>query len=397
MTMHRSGAGRPSAGVVVGIVLLIGVFSLCSAVRVDAAAERPKEAVCTESIPDIYDRVSPAVVFIATTSVNPYNALERVSHAVGSGMIIDASGLILTNSHVVYGRQVITVTLDDGTSLPAQLVGADPIFDLAVVRITPPSSGRLPTATLGDSDRLLVGEEVLAVGNPLGLDQTLTRGIVSAMNRILPDTPFSFQEPLIQTDTPINPGNSGGPLLNRCGEVIGITTAVIMEAQNIGFAIPSNLAKSVLPSLENQGRVVRPWLGVQGQIVSRAVRELFRVPLVDGLLVEVAEPGSPAERAGLRGGQLEVVIDGRPILLGGDIITSVNGVKLVSSDALFDVMSALKVGSKVHLTVYREGTTREVDCVLPERPALPGDFPEQRTLAPVAGRGMHSRLPGLLP
>jgi S1-C subfamily serine protease len=277
------------------------------------------------------------------------------------------------------------------------LVGADPIFDLALVRITPPSSGRLPAATLGDSDRLRVGEEVFAVGNPLGLDQTLTRGIVSAMNRILPDTLFSLQEPLIQTDTPINPGNSGGPLLDRCGEVIGITTAVILEAQNIGFAIPSNLAKTVLPSLKTQGRVVRPWLGVQGQLVSRALRDLFRMPLVDGLLVEVVEPGSPAERAGLQGGHLEVVIDERPFLLGGDIITSVNGVRLVSSDALFDVMSALKVGSQVHMTVYREGTTREVDCVLPERPALPGDFPEQRTLAPVAGRGSRLGLPGLFP
>jgi S1-C subfamily serine protease len=380
-----------------GILLLIGAFSSCSAVRVDAAGERPKEADCTESIPDVFDRVSPAVVFIATTTINPYNALERVSHAVGSGILIDSSGLILTNSHVVYGRQVITVTLDDGTNLPAQLVGADPIFDLALVRITPPSSGRLPAATLGDSDRLRVGEEVFAVGNPLGLDQTLTRGIVSAMNRILPDTLFSLQEPLIQTDTPINPGNSGGPLLDRCGEVIGITTAVILEAQNIGFAIPSNLAKTVLPSLKTQGRVVRPWLGVQGQLVSRALRDLFRMPLVDGLLVEVVEPGSPAERAGLQGGHLEVVIDERPFLLGGDIITSVNSVRLVSSDALFDVMSALKVGSQVHMTVYREGTTREVDCVLPERPALPGDFPEQRTLAPVAGRGSRLGLPGLFP
>ena len=380
-----------------GILLLIGAFSTCGTVRVGVAAEPPKEAGCTESIPDLFDRVSPAVVYIATTAINPYNPLERVSHAVGSGMIIDSSGLILTNSHVVSGRQVITVTLDDGTSLPAQLVGADPIFDLAVLRIAPPSTGRLPTAALGDSDRIRVGEEVLAVGNPLGLDQTLTRGIVSAINRILPETLFSLQEPLIQTDTPINPGNSGGPLLNHCGEVIGITTAVILEAQNIGFAIPSNLAKAVLPSLLSQGRVVRPWLGIQGQLVNRAVRDLFRAPMVDGLLVEVVEPGSPAEHAGLRGGQLEVVIEGRPILLGGDIITRVNDVKLVSPDALLNVMQALKVGSKVHLTVYRDGATREVDCVLPERPALPGDLPEQRTLAPISGRGTRFVLPGLFP
>src|SRR5262252_87655 len=274
---------------------------------------------CNESLPDIFDRVSPAVVSISATSINPYRLSERVSHVTGSGILIDPSGLILTNAHLAYGRQSIAVTLDDGTRLLATLVGADPIFDLALLRIPKPSDGVLPTVALGDSDRTRVGDEVLAIGNPLGLDQTLTRGIVSGMNRILPETPFSLLEPLIQTDAPINPGNSGGPLVNRCGEVIGINTAVISDAQNIGFAVPSNLAKAALPELVAQGRVIRPWVGFHGQLVERDLQRLLKLPLVEGLLVEVIEPGSPAETAGLQGGRLELQVDGQTYLLGGDI------------------------------------------------------------------------------
>jgi len=393
MRMERGG---PRAGVIAWRLLLAGVLvvNAFSAVRTSAAAERSPAGGCTESIPDIFDRVSPSVVFIATTAVNPYQPFDRVSHSVGSGVIIDPAGLILTNFHVVSDRQVITVTLDDGTSLAAQLVGGDPIFDLALLRIPPPSSGKLPAATLGDSDRVRVGEEVLAIGNPLGLDQTLTRGIVSAVNRILPETPFSLMEPMIQTDTPINPGNSGGPLLNRCGEVIGITTAMMEEAQNIGFAVPINLAKTVQPSLMTQGRVIRPWLGFHGQLVDESLQELIRIPLVAGLLVEVIEPGSPAEKAGLRGGQVEVVINGRSFLLGGDIITGMNGVRMVSPEALLDGMRALKVGMKVRLSVYRDGQSRDVEYILPERPVLPGDLGGERTLAPVSGRSDERVVPG---
>ena len=174
---------------------------------------------CDLPAPTIFDQVSPAVVFIYATSINPYQAADRVEHVVGSGFVFDASGLILTNSHVAFNRQSLVVTLDDGVSVPAQLVGADPIFDIAVLRIPVPKGVTLSVAKLGDSDLVRVGQASLAIGNPLGLDQTLTRGTVSAINRVLPPTFFAFQEPLIQVDTPINPGNSGGPLLNPCGEV----------------------------------------------------------------------------------------------------------------------------------------------------------------------------------
>ena len=145
---------------------------------------------------------------------------DRVEHSVGSGFLIDSSGLILTNSHLVFGSQLIVVTLDDGTTVSAQVVGADPIYDVALLKISKPKEGVLNALSLGDSDRLRVGEEVVAIGNPLGLDQSLTRGVVSAINRFLSETYITMQQPLIQMDTPVNPGNSGGPLVNRCGEVV---------------------------------------------------------------------------------------------------------------------------------------------------------------------------------
>ena len=387
MIRHRHPSARPSAAGTLGPLLLIGLLAFSAAIREGVAAGPAREASCSQSIPDIYDRVSPAVVSINAISINPYQLSDRVTRIVGSGVIIDPAGLILTNAHVALGRHSITVTLDDGTNLPANLVGADPIFDLAVLRIPPPPGGTLPTATSGDSGRVRVGEEVMAIGNPLGLEQTLTRGVVSSINRILPEAPLSLHEPLIQTDAPINPGNSGGPLVNRCGEVIGITTAIIPEAQNIGFAIPINLANSALPSLLSQGRIIRPWIGVQGQLVGPALRELLRLPLTDGLLVEVVEPGSPAERNGLRAGRLDIAVSGRSLLVGGDIVTGVNGTPLTSQVKLREAMRALRVGETVRLTVFRDGELRNVEYVLPERPVLPGDIPGSRTLAPAAGRG----------
>jgi serine protease Do len=354
---------------------------VCIGVTGVARADGRRTPPCTEALPEIYARVSPAVVSISATSINPYRLSERVSHIAGSGVLVDGSGLILTNSHVTYGRQSIMVTLDDGTRLPATLVGADPIFDLAVLRIPKPAGGSLRTARLGDSDRIRVGDEVVAIGNPLGLDQTLTRGIVSGMNRILPETPFSVLEPLIQTDAPINPGNSGGPLVNRCGEVIGINTAVIADAQNIGFAVPSNLAKVTLTSLVSQGRVIRPWVGFHGQLVGQDLKALVKTPLIDGLLVEVVEPGSPAEAAGVQGGRVELELDGRAYLLGGDIVISINGRAVETADALAEAMRALRVGGELKLRLFREGQYRDVRYVLPERPLLPGDVPSDGALA----------------
>jgi len=295
--MNRS-ASRPSFSL--GLVIFAAIVSAIVLTGGTAAAgqtppQGQRPAACPDSLPAVYAQVSPAVVSITAISINPYDADHRVERVMGSGVIIDPAGLVLSNSHVVFGRQVITVTFDDGTALPAKLVGADPIFDIALLRIPSPTRGSLPTVKLGNSAELLVGEEVYAIGNPLGLDQTLTRGVVSAINQTLPGAAWSLMEPLIQTDAAINPGNSGGPLIDPCGMVVGITTAVLPEAQNIGFAVPVNLIREVIPQLLEQGRVVRPWFGVQGQFVVPVLKELLRVPLVDGFLVEAVEPGSPAE------------------------------------------------------------------------------------------------------
>jgi S1-C subfamily serine protease len=267
-------------------------------------------------------------------------------------------------------------------------LGADPILDLAVLRISV-SPGGLPKASLGDSDSVRIGEDVLAIGNPVGLEQTLTRGVVSGINRFLPESPLSLTRPLIQTDAPINPGNSGGPLLNRCGEVIGINTMLVTDAQNIGFAVPINIAKRVIPELVEKGRLIRPWLGMTGKLVTNELMEIINVPLVDGLLVETVEPGSPAQQAGIHEGEVLITIDGEDFLLGGDIITDINGQSLDDPDKVRKLIRSLKVGDKVQLTLYRDQKTRKVEFVLPERPILPGDVSTSGSsgLSPLGKKG----------
>jgi serine protease Do len=382
-----------TACVRVAMVLLMVGLGAPGLTQTRQPAQTSSQPSCQEALSGLYTRISPTVVAIAATSVNPYAAANHVERVSGSGVIIDGAGLVLTNSHVVFGRQVMMVTLDDGTTLQAKPVGADPLFDIALIRIPPPPKGLHPAATLGDSDKLLVGEEVLAIGNPFGLDQTLTRGIISAVNRLLPGSSLSLTEPLIQTDAAINPGSSGGPLVNRCGEVVGITTALLPEAQSIGFAIPSNLIKSVVPALVSKGRLVRPWFGVQGQFVVPALKELLRVPLVDGFLVEVVEPDSPADQAGVQGGDLDVTVAGGEVLLGGDIVTMVNGAPVAEPAVLGRTLSKLSVGDKVRMTVFHDNATRDVEIVLVPRPLLPGDI-AGRSGAGEAGGAAGVRGPG---
>jgi S1-C subfamily serine protease len=378
MPMERNNRGLREAA-------FLASFCLAGAGVSAATPPVSRPAPCRESIPALYERVSPAVVSITAASVNPYDTQNRIERQAGSGVIVDSSGLVLTNSHVVFGHPVIAVTLDDGTTLPAQIVGADPLFDIALIRIPPPASGKLPTVKLGSSERLVTGDEVYAIGNPFGLEQTLTRGIVSAVNRILPGVSWFVREPLIQTDAAINRGSSGGPLIDRCGGVVGITTAILADAQGIGFAIPMSLVKDVMPDLIKNGRVIRPWIGVQGQLVSAALRDLLREPLTDGFLVEVVEHGSPAERLAVSGGGLDLIVGGKPFLIGGDIITEIDGRAVSDQNALSRALGALKVGATVRLTLFREQKTRQMNVVVEERPVRQGDTSEQATLAPVGG------------
>jgi len=350
--------------------VLLAALALIPAASALAASE------CNQTIADLYDSKSPAVVRITALTINPYRMDDRIQQAVGSGFIIDAKGLVMTNSHLVFGAQALAVTLDDGTTLPAKLLGADPIFDLAILQIPKPDSGKLPVLVFGDSDAVRPGDSVVAIGNPMGLDQTITSGIVSGINRILPERPRLLARAMIQTDAAINPGNSGGPLLNRCGDVIGVTSEILGESQNIGFAIPSNLAHSVVAQLVEKGRVIRPWFGVDGGLIDDRLRQIFTLPLTDGFLVESVEPNSPADVAGIVGGSLPVKLGTRSLILGGDVIVAINDIALKNAESLQRALDTIDIGARVRLKVFRQGKTFTTELAITERPLQPGDVPE---------------------
>jgi serine protease Do len=331
---------------------------------VGAAAEP-----CAEPLTVVFERVSPSVVSIQAMKINKARPQRRFETIVGSGVVIDKDGQILTNVHVVDGAASLSVTLDSGNRANARIVGLDPVLDLALLRVDNPNP--LPAARLGDSSGVRVGDEVVAIGNPIGLDQTMTRGIVSALNRLLPGV---SDEPMIQTDAPINPGNSGGPLVDRCGNVIGINTLISEDAQSIGFAVPVNAAKTILRDLREVGRVVRPWLGMQGRAVDNRLGAIVRMPVTPGYLVEVVYDGSPADRAGVRGGNLSVVVQGEEYLLGGDILTQINGTPIRSHQDYVARVKTLRVGQRVKIVVVRDGTPRELAVTVSERPRLPSDL-----------------------
>jgi len=349
---------------------LLTTLALLLAVSAHAAAE------CNQSMADLYESKSPAVVRITALTINPYRMEDRIQQRTGSGFIIDNQGLVITNSHVVFGAQALNVTLDDGTILTAKLLGADPIFDLAILKIPVPEHGKLPVLAFADSDGVRPGDKVVAIGNPMGLGQTITSGIVSALNRILPERPRLLTWPMIQTDTPINPGNSGGPILNRCGDVIGIASEILGNAQNIGFAIPSNLASSVVGSLVEKGRVIRPWFGVDGSLIDTELRKIFALPLTDGFLVEVVEPNSPASVAGIVGGNLSVKVGLQSLILGGDVIVAINDIELKNGESLQRALDTIHIGSRAKLKVFRQGKTFTTEFAITERPLQPGDVPE---------------------
>jgi S1-C subfamily serine protease len=328
-------------------------------------------AQCAEPFTALFERVSPAVISIQAMKINKERPQRRFETIVGSGFVIDRDGHALTNAHVVDGAASLSVTLDNGDKLPARTVGLDPVLDLALIRVEGRSN--LAIASFGDSSTLRVGEEVVAIGNPLGLDQTMTRGIVSGLNRLLPGV---SDQPMIQTDAPINPGNSGGPLVDRCGAVMGINTFISEEAQAIGFAVPVNAVKAVLKDLRELGKVVRPWLGMQGRAVDQRLTNVVRTPLVPGYLVEVVYDGSPADRAGIRGGSLSIILQGDEYLLGGDVVTAINGAPVRSHQDYIARVNVLRPGQRVRVTVSREGQSRELTLTVAERPRLPGDLAE---------------------
>jgi S1-C subfamily serine protease len=319
----------------------------------------------------VYRTTSPAVVNIITTAVAYDFFLNPVpKEGTGSGAIIDRSGHVLTNFHVVDGARRLEVTLADGSKWPAQPVGADPSNDLAVIKIDAPVE-KLTVIPLGDSSKLIVGQKVLVIGNPFGFERTLTVGIISSLGRSIRADNGRLIRGIIQTDAAINPGNSGGPLLNSSGEVIGVSTAIFSPSGGsvgVGFAVPINTAKRIIPELINRGYVARPYLGITGHEVFPALAQTLRLPVKEGIMVVEVTPGSPAQRAGIRGGDRAAQVGNMIIRVGGDIITEVDQVKVRTFEELSDFIEAKQPGDTVSLTFNRQGKLNVIEVRLRERP-----------------------------
>jgi serine protease Do len=371
---------------VIGIVLAggLGLTPATVASKESAALSAPLPP--PSSYPDfaaLADRVTPAVVSVYTEDVvkpqdmrryhgdmDPFefffgpggqrpDSRPRKRTGAGSGFFISSDGLIVTNNHVVEGAEKIRVRLTDETELPAKVVGRDPATDVALIKID--GKGSYSALPLGDSDGLRVGEWVMAVGNPLAMEHTVTVGVVSAKGRTLgisPDPNSRSFEDFIQTDAAINMGNSGGPLVNVRGEVVGMNTAINAGGQNLGFAIPVNTIKMVVPQLKEKGKVVRGYLGVQITNVDQKAQESFKLPSREGALVQSVTKGGPADKAGMR---------------EGDVIVAAGETPVKDTRTLIYRVSAMPPGQKVDLEVIREGKRQTIAVALGERPSSEGE------------------------
>jgi S1-C subfamily serine protease len=347
-------------------LLLAGLLLLAQARGAQSASP------CNRTVAEIYQAVSASVLEIVSVTIDSFSVTERIRIESGTGVVFDGDGNIVTNAHVVYGAKQLFVVIEGVGFLEARLVGADPVSDLAVIKLIGGIAAPPPKVNFDTSDQLLVGQGVVAVGFPLGIGKTASQGIVSGLGRLLPITTMSWLVPMIQTDAAINPGNSGGPLIDLCGNVIGINTRQNGQAENIAFAIPASVIRQVVPELISHGRVLRAWHGINGKIVPEVFSPILGVP--PGLLVETVEPGSPAQQIGLKGGQLRVAIGIDEYLLGGEVILSVNGQPLSDMNMVAHLVRSFKVGDRVTLTYWQNGQELTTTVVLPERPTLAGDL-----------------------
>ena len=357
---------------VTGILAISGFYPIP-----DADAKTKSIQFVPESFSDLAEAVSPTVVNIRTVKIvkgggrvfrhffnRPFGKddpmgdffdrffgqgqqREFKQRSLGSGFIIDKEGFIVTNNHVVENADKIKVILSDEKEYDAEIIGRDANTDLALIKIKPDHN--LPVSKLGDSDALKVGQWVVAIGSPFGLEYTVTAGIVSAKSRDIRSGPY---DDFIQTDASINPGNSGGPLINMKGEVVGINTAIIAGGQGIGFAIPINIAKSIISQLKDRGEVTRGWLGVSIQDLSNELAEYYGIETRKGVLVTGVFPGDPADKAGLK---------------GNDIILEINGKKMANSRELTMMIANTGVGEEIKIKVFRDGKERTLKIKIGKR------------------------------
>ena len=374
-----------SARQILLIALISGIFAAGLVVVFDRVYKRfePAQAGFSETPPagitdpstasdeqnniEVYRALSPGVVFIHSTSyARDFFGFVEPQEGSGSGSILDQQGNILTNFHVIAGAQKLSVSLGGQKDYPAVVVGSDPDTDLAVIRLTQKPAGPLTVVPMGDSDKLVVGQKVLAIGNPFGMDRTLTTGVISGLQRPIRARNNRLIEGAIQTDASINPGNSGGPLLDSRGRMIGINSQILSpsgSSAGVGFAVPVSIAKRVVPQLLQNGAVRRPKLGISTRNVE-AFRNQVDLPTPDGVLIIQVARGSGAAQAGLRGmqqtetGEIEL----------GDIIVGIDNDKVGNSDDLFRVLDKHQIGQTVQVHIYRDGRRITVPVRLMESP-----------------------------
>ncbi len=345
------------------LILLVVVLCWPSGLSAGPTGDRLDE----EQVVRVYRDVVPATVFLASS----YTTGNGRSSAIGSGFIIDEAGTVLTNAHVVDGAHTVIAKLYDGQRVKVEVLGIDSYSDVAVLRLVG-VTGKLPFLRLGTSGSLRIGQKALVIGNPFGLGFGLSTGIISGLDRF--PTGLSISDPrvpLIQTTAPLNPGDSGGPLVNSEGRVVGITTAMMMGTQNIGFAVPVDIVKEVIGELKAKGQVSRPWLGVGGKFVTDEIRELFVLPLTDGLLVGEVYPGGPAAVAGLQAGAIDVTVAGEPWIMGGDLIVSLQGQPFRKTEDLILAYKTFKIGETVSVEFIRDQIRQRTSIVIGERPQGP--------------------------
>ncbi|MEC9488628.1 MAG: trypsin-like peptidase domain-containing protein [Halanaerobium sp.] len=354
------------------VILMVTAFTVFSVVGMQANVQAGNSFIIPqeEAVKKVVKEDGPAVVSVMTEKVDMgydmfLNPVPRTIEGLGSGFIFDRRGYILTNNHVVAGAKDIKVHLQDGREFTAELIGADARNDLAVIKI---EGENLPTLEFGDSESLEVGQLAIAIGSPydINFQNTVTTGVVSALNRTIRTEKGNLLEGLIQTDASINPGNSGGPLLNSQGEVIGINTAILGSAQGIGFAIPSATAKAIIDDLIKYGKVKRPWLGIYGAGIDDKVASYYNLPVDHGVLILQIIPDSPADRAGLS---------------NGDIIMEVDRNKIEDMDNLQKVIMEKGIGTEIKVLIMRgrDGKIVPVSVKL-------GEAPTQEELQKKAGQ-----------